>query len=304
MSFTDILNAPLPSKSDSEGHFFEGADDTNIDVDKELKSLTEGCKTEGSEFDDTDDNDAFDDFNDLLSDGDDGDDSADLGEEEHIDNQLADIEGLLNAGNYDDSEEECESCGTPAGESGDPSDDKIDPTVAMSVDDPTPAPPLEGDADQDADSMMAIVATPMMLDDTLTTEEARDFFESGDMDIAIAEDLILESSCDEMVEELFGSGDQEFTESVFASPNRPYKMTKKARFNQLYELSLQIEARAHHDPFVPRLDKAYRIEREIKAGWRKRYGALAARRAKNYLKRLMHSNSKGLKKAATRLIGK
>ena len=174
----------------------------------------------------------------------------------------------------------------------------------MSVDDPTPAPPLEGDADQDADSMMAIVATPMMLDDTLTTEEARDFFESGDMDIAIAEDLILESSCDEMVEELFGSGDQEFTESVFASPNRPYKMTKKARFNQLYELSLQIEARAHHDPFVPRLDKAYRIEREIKAGWRKRYGALAARRAKNYLKRLMHSNSKGLKKAATRLIGK
>lgn len=304
MSFTDILNAPLPSKSDSEGHFFEGADDTNIDVDKELKSLTEGCKTEGSEFDDTDGNDAFDDFNDLLSDGDDGDDSADLGEEEHIDNQLADIEGLLNAGNYDDSEEECESCGTPEGESGDTSDDKIDPTVAMSVDDPTPAPPLEGDADQDADSMMAIVATPMMLDDTLTTEEARDFFESGDMDIAIAEDLILESSCDEMVEELFGSGDQEFTESVFASPNRPYKMTKKARFNQLYELSLQIEARAHHDPFVPRLDKAYRIEREIKAGWRKRYGALAARRAKNYLKRLMHSNSKGLKKAATRLIGK
>lgn len=317
MSFTDILNAPLPSKSDSEGHFFEGVDDTNIDVDKELKSLTEGCKTEGcktegcktegSEFDDTDDNDAFDDFNDLLSDGDDDDDddSEDLGEEEHIDNQLADIEGLLNAGNYDDSEEEeCESCGTPAGESGDTSDDKIDPTVAMSVDDPTPAPPLEGDADQDADSMMAIVATPMMLDDTLTTEEARDFFESGDMDIAIAEDLILESSCDEMVEELFGSGDQEFTESVFASPNRPYKMTKKARFNQLYELSLQIEARAHHDPFVPRLDKAYRIEREIKAGWRKRYGALAARRAKNYLKRLMHSNSKGLKKAATRLIGK
>ena len=303
MSFTDILNAPLPSKSDLEGHFFEGADDTNIDVDKELKSLTEECKTEGSEFDDTDDNNNFADFSDLLSDGDDGDDSADPGEEGHIDSQLADIEGLLGAGNGDDPEE-CGSCETPTGECGDSSDDKINPNVTMSVDDPTPAAPLEGDADQDADSMMAIVATPMMLDDTLTTEEARDFFESGDMDIAIAEDLILESSCDEMVEDLFGSGDQEFTESVFASPNRPYKMTKKARFNQLYELSLQIEARAHHDPFVPRLDKAYKIEREIKAGWRKRYGALATRRARNYLKRLMHSNSKGLKKAATRLIGK
>ena len=81
-------------------------------------------------------------------------------------------------------------------------------------------------------------------------------------------------------------------------------MTKKARFNQLYELSLQIEARYHHDPFVPRIEKAYKIERQIKAGWRKRYGALAKKRAMNYLKRLMHSNSKGLKKAAKRMAGK
>lgn len=304
MSFTDILSAPLPSKR-NDSSFFEGSDDMTMDVDKELKSLTEGCKTEGSEFDDEDD--GLGDFSDLLTDGDNGDDSADPGEEGEIDSQLADIEGLLNAGNGEDPAEECGSCSEETQECGDPEDstddNKIDPTVAASVDDPTPAPPLEGDADQDADNMMAIVATPMLLADTLTTEEAIDFLESGDMDIAVSEDLLLEEACDEMVQDLFGSGDQAYTESVFASPNRPYKMTKKARFNQLYELSLQIEARAHHDPFVPRLDKAYKIERTIKAGWRKRYGALATRRAKNYLKRLMHSNSKGLKKAATRLIG-
>ena len=81
-------------------------------------------------------------------------------------------------------------------------------------------------------------------------------------------------------------------------------MTKKARFNQLYELSLQIEARAHHDPFVPRIEKAYKIEREIKAGWRQRYGTLAKKRAMKYLKRIMRSNSSGLKKAAKQFIGK
>ena len=181
---------------------------------------------------------------------------------------------------------------------------EVDPTVAMSVDDPTPAAPLEGEDDTDADNMMTIVATPMILNDTLTEEEARDFLESGDADIAIAEDLLLEEAMDEMVSDLYASGDQAYTESAFASPNRPYKMTKKARFNQLYELSLQIEARYHHDPFVPRIEKAYKIERQIKAGWRKRYGALAKKRAMNYLKRLMHSNSKGLKKAAKRMAGK
>ena len=177
---------------------------------------------------------------------------------------------------------------------------------APTPDCPTPAPPLEGEDDQDADNMMAIVATPMVLNDALTVEEAQDFIESGDADIAISEDLMCESALDEMMEDIFGgsTGDTAYTESVFASPNKPYKMTKKARFNQLYELSLQIEARAHHDPYVPRIEKAYRIERQIKAGWRKRYGQLAYKRAKKYLKKLMSSKSSGLKKAAKRFVNK
>ena len=331
-SFNDILNAPLPSKGDS---FFEGSDgDMGFDVDSELKSLeeacnTEGCKSEGcrtegckseacksegcrTEGCKTED-DNMSELAGLLA-ADPDDDAADLGEEDQVDSELSDLEGLLSVGNDDDDDDEDEDddeedenpcAGGECDEEGE-DDIPVDPSLAVSVDDPTPAPPLEGEDDQDADNMMAIVATPMVLNDALTVEEAQDFIESGDADIAISEDLMCESALHEMMEDIFGgsTGDTAYTESVFASPNKPYKMTKKARFNQLYELSLQIEARAHHDPYVPRIEKAYRIERQIKAGWRKRYGQLAYKRAKKYLKKLMNSKSSGLKKAAKRFVNK
>ena len=338
-NFMDILNAPLPSKMES---YTEGADsDLGLgNMDSELAELEEACKTEGcknegckteacksegcktegcksegcrtegckteackSEGCKTEgcrtegcktEEDDMSELEKLLAGNPESDDSADPGEVDEYDSQLADLEGLMSVGSDDDDDEK---------EEGSEEDIPVDPSMASSVDDPTPAPPLEGEADQDADNMMAIIATPMIINDAMTVQEAADFLESGDAEIAVSEDLLLESAMDEMIGDIFG-GDQAYTESVFASPNKPFKMTKKARFNQLYELSLQIEARAHHDPFVPRIEKAYKIEREIKAGWRQRYGTLAKKRAMKYLKRIMRSNSSGLKKAAKQFIGK
>ena len=78
MSFADILNKPLPSK-ENEKPYTEGTDD-NVDIDKELNDLTEGCKTEDSEFDDTDPVDLTDEeLKELLgSDPDDDDDDTDM----------------------------------------------------------------------------------------------------------------------------------------------------------------------------------------------------------------------------------
>ena len=315
-NFMDILNAPLPSKMES---YTEGADsDLGLgNMDSELAELEEACKTEGcknegckteackSEGCKTEgcrtegcktEEDDMSELEKLLAGNPESDDSADPGEEDEYDSQLAEIEGLMSVGSDDDDDDDEK-------EEGSEEDIPVDPSMASSVDDPTPAPPLEGEADQDADNMMAIIATPMIINDAMTVQEAADFLESGDAEIAVSEDLLLESAMDEMIGDIFG-GDQAYTESVFASPNKPFKMTKKARFNQLYELSLQIEARAHHDPFVPRIEKAYKIEREIKAGWRQRYGTLAKKRAMKYLKRIMRSNSSGLKKAAKQFIGK
>lgn len=138
--------------------------------------------------------------------------------------------------------------------------------------------------DKKADDMLAMVATPMLIKDELTAEESVKFFESVEADIAVSEGLIEEPALDDI-----------YTEGVFASPNKPYKMTKQARLNQLYELSVQIEARAHRDPLMKQLDKAYAIERRIKAQLRNKYGAPAKKRAIGYLRRLIKSKSGVLK---------
>lgn len=181
-----------------------------------------------------------------------------------------------------------------------PEEDEL-PDVT-SVDDPTPAEPLEGEEDLAADKMMNVVATPELINDTLSIQECSDFIESGEYQIAVNEGLILESDIETMIADMGRT--QLFTEGVFASPNQKFKMTKKAKFNQLFEIALQVEARAHHDPYVKTLDKAYAVERRIKAGWRKRYGKLAYKRAMNYLKNLIKSKSNTLKKAASAVIPK
>lgn len=287
--FSDMLKEPLPSRTydefdessdefdmsseidDALSDFGESDDELDLDAIDDLTGEGDSDYGDDEEDDDEDDDDEEDDDEDEEDD------------EEEIDDDLFELEKELGVnGNLPDMEEPDLS------------------EVPTSVDDPTPAKPLEGDDDQEADNMMAICATPVVLDETLTTEAAEEFIESGEYQMAIAEGLILESDLDQMIAEL--SDAQEFTEGAFAAPGKKYKMTKKARFNQLYELSLQIEARAHRDPFYPKLQKAYKIERTIKAGWRKRYGALAKRRAMKYLKRLAASKSSTLRSAAKKIV--
>ena len=143
---------------------------------------------------------------------------------------------------------------------------------------------LDPEEDKKADDMLAMVATPMLIKDELTAEESVKFYESVDGEIAVDEGLVMESSLDEI-----------YTEGVFVSPNKPFKMTKQARLRQLYELSVQIEARAHRDPLMKQLDKAYAIERRIKKNLRQKYHAAATKRAKGYLMRLIKSKSGVLK---------
>lgn len=294
--FDDLLNRPLPS---AETSYDESGDDFEKDMDALSKEYeSEECGPE----DDTDfsshdeDGDGIDSIVDdimsadedgLPNDDENGDDDSGTEDDGDIDSDLADLEREVDVnGSLPDDD----------GEFGD--DDKY---VPQSVDDPTPAKPVTGQADEDADRMLAICATPTILDNTLTVEEAVAFIESGDADIAVNEGLMLESDLTSMLAEL--SDDHgDFTEAVkFASPGKKYMMTKKARLKQLFELSLQIEARAHHDPYYPKIQKAYKIERTIKQGWRKRYGNLAMKRAKRYLKALMSSKSPTLKKAAKRI---
>ena len=295
--FDDLLKSPLPSASGSDNLLMESEDgDFEKELDSAMKEFDsnegceeEGCKEEGcGEEGCATEEDGIDDImsNILNSDDEPEDDDDDEDDDEDDDDDIdADLEDLEREVNVNGSLQD------------------VDPDnhIPVSVDDPTPAKPVEGQADEDADRMLAICATPTVLDDTLTVEEAVEFIESGDADIAVSEGLMLESDLTAMLADL-SDDNGEFTEAVkFANPNQKFKMTKKARLRQLYELSLQIEARAHRDPYYAKIQKAYKIERTIKEGWRKRYGQLAMRRAKRYLKALMTSKSPTMQKAAKRL---
>lgn len=196
-------------------------------------------------------------------------------------------------GEDDDEDEDDEDIDNALDDLEDQSEDDIETGLMNADDNSEENEDLTPVEDQKADDMLAMVATPMLIKDELTAEESVNFYESADSDIAVDEGLIMESDLDEI-----------FTEGVFASPNRPFKMTKKARFKQLYELSVQIEARAHRDPKMKQLDRAYKIERKIKAELRNKYGTAAKKRAMIYLKRLMKSKSSVLKNLGRKMLPK
>lgn len=163
--------------------------------------------------------------------------------------------------------------------------------------------PLDPETDAKGDRILAAIATPSLIENTLDDDDYTDFIESGDANIAADEGYIQESYIMEALEE-FATGDGIFTEAArFAPEGKKYKMTKSARLRQLYEMSLQIEARLHKDPDYYKMQRVYAIRRKIRKKWRTRYHAQAMRRAKKYLKGLMHSKSNGIQKLATKLVG-
>lgn len=167
-----------------------------------------------------------------------------------------------------------------------------------------PLAPLDPELDLRGDQMLASIVTPGLAEDMLSDDEYSDFIESGDAQIAASEgylddQYVLEAAeCDEI------GFDEVFGEAAFAPEGKKYKMTKSARLRQLYQVSLQIEARLHKDPGYAKMQKIYKIRRGIRQSWHQRYGALAMRRAKRYLKGIMKSKSNGIAKIATRLVGK
>lgn len=275
----------------------ESAYDSVID----LNALYEGAEDDDSDYSEDSDEDGYHEDTDDSDYDEDGDDS-DYDEDGDEDASYSDECGETECGDEDPFDSELDSDFGDDDENDD-IDDALDDLEDQSEDDIEDGlvnadPDEDGEVedltpsqDQKADDMLAMVATPMLIKDELTAEESVQFYESVDSDIAVSEGLIMESDVDDI-----------FTEGVFASPNKPFKMTKKARFKQLYELSVQIEARAHRDPQMVKLDRAYKIERQIKANLRNKYGNAAKKRAMIYLKRLMKSKSGVLKNLGKKIM--
>lgn len=297
MSFSDMLNKPLPSAASRME-----MEDANVPTDADLdrsdykepvftsnkifasnNNTTDeyGCGDEcgtdvrpamptiySHEVDDDDDDDVEEiddiDVSDLS------DDDLDRFEDDLKNRDVEDV--TINVVDDDDDDED---------------DDDDDTEVKL-----TPA------EDKEADDMMSLAATTQLVQSELNDDEQKKFYESSiDAPVAVYEGFLLESD----VEAYLNSENDMFTESKKFYNKNVVRFTKQARMHQLYAIAVNVSARAHNDTMYNAYQKILRKRRILRAKLDKKYHNEAMKRMKVYIKRLNSSKSPVLNKIGKNL---
>lgn len=236
MSFSDLLKAPLPSKSNP--YYTESEDPTLVNADTDTssdKDMPDTSEVPGGEVSEGGCNEGG-----CVEDGD--------------SSMVSDTGAVL-----------------PNVKSPIPDTDP-DGCTGPECDTLTP------DESQRVDDVMNTVATPMLLADELKDNDAmKEFVESIDSDIAIAEGFLTEKTI--------------------------IKFDKNAKRAQLYEVAVAAVAREKNDPLYRKLETVYKMERILKAKLRKKYHSQANAKVKEYLARAKKSKSGLLSRIAKKISG-
>lgn len=271
--FSDLLNQLLPSAS-----FFESDDDTdNVnDNSNDSNNDTDDNSDVEKEYGDEELNMGSDDQNEscdnsIACEDDDDDDEDEFDLEELSDAELAALDADLGGdtiyiiANADDAE-------------------KVE---------------LDPNEEREADDMMGVAATAVLINDEMSSDEKKELAESTrDVQIAINEGLLLESDIDTMLESV--SMDEIFTEGRY-DKKMLIRLDKNAKMKQLFSLGVNVSASAHRDPDYIKYKKVLRMRKILKARLTKKYHAEAMKRMKIYFKRLNNSKSNILSKLAKKV---
>lgn len=296
MSFNDLLNQDLPSRSNKS--FFESADEY-LDDEAYLESLLEGIYDESND----EDEDFMKGGKDKYKGGDPATDDVEppadeskikITEEyddEWYDDDLGDIVG------GDDDDDDIDSLSDDELEQLDQelSGKMIDSVVGRE----TPQK-LSPDEEMQADDMMSVAATAAIVNDEMNAEEKAQFIESErDVQIAINEGLLMESD----IQDIANAAGKFITENNY-NKKMIIRLDKNAKMKQLYAIGVNVSAAAHKDPDYYKLKKVNRIRRTLQSKLRKKYHGEALKRMRVYMKRLMSSKSKTLSNIGKKITGK
>jgi hypothetical protein len=292
MSFSDMLNKPLPSAASRME-----MEDVNVPTDADLdrsdykepevpdkifaskNSTTDeyGCGDECG----TDVRPAMPTIYSHEADDDDDDDVEDIDDIDVSDLSDEDLDRLEDALKNSDVED------VTINVVDDDDDDEDDTEVKL-----TPA------EDKEADDMMSLAATTQLVQSELNDDEQKKFYESSiDAPVAVYEGFLLESD----VEAYLNSEDDMFTESKRFYNKNVVRFTKQARMHQLYAIAVNVSARAHNDTMYNAYKKILRKRRILRAKLDKKYHNEAVKRMKVYIKRLSSSKSPVLNKIGKNL---
>lgn len=289
MSFSDLLNKPLPSAEtdEEETTTLESADPEEMEGDigdgeegiEDDTEINQGDTTDEACGDDDTECEYGDDFEDDLEDPEG--DAASV-----IDDELDDDEDDDELDVDDLSSEELDELDDEL------TDDYVDDLVG-DQDEITLSPEEE----MEADDMMSTAATTIVVNDELNAQEKAEFLESAEqLQIAVNEGLLLESDINDMMYDL-----GMVTEGQKYNKKMLIRLDKKSKMKQLYSLAVNVSACAHHDPDFIKLKKVLRVRKQLRAKLRKKYHAEAMKRMKVYYKRLTSSKSSVLSNIGKKL---
>ena len=289
MSFSDLLNKPLPSAEtdEEETTTLESADPEEMEGDigdgeegiEDDTEINQGDTTDEACGDDDTECEYGDDLEDDLEDPE-GDVAS------VIDDELDDDEDDDELDVDDLSSEELDELDDEL------TDDYVDDLVG-DQDEITLSPEEE----MEADDMMSTAATTIVVNDELNAQEKAEFLESAEqLQIAVNEGLLLESDINDMMYDL-----GMVTEGQKYNKKMLIRLDKKSKMKQLYSLAVNVSACAHHDPDFIKLKKVLRVRKQLRAKLRKKYHAEAMKRMKVYYKRLTSSKSSVLSNIGKKL---
>lgn len=289
MSFSDLLNKPLPSAEtdEEETTTLESADPEEMKGDI-------GDGEEGIE-DDTEINQG--DTTDEACDGDDteceyGDDF-----EDDLEDPEGDVASVIDDELDDDEDDDELDVDDLSSEELDELDDELTDDYVDDLVGDQDEITLSPEEEMEADDMMSTAATTIVVNDELNAQEKAEFLESAEqLQIAVNEGLLLESDINDMMYDL-----GMVTEGQKYNKKMLIRLDKKSKMKQLYSLAVNVSACAHHDPDFIKLKKVLRVRKQLRAKLRKKYHAEAMKRMKVYYKRLTSSKSSVLSNIGKKL---
>ena len=260
--FTDLLNQALPSQDDEN----VVEESTELNIDDVMNIITEAEDSEEEPEEDV-----------VGDDGEESEPSDDEGSDMGDDEDLEDFD-------IDDmSDEDLEAIDKQL------SSDMVDAVA----DDGESEVKLSPEEEMEADDMMAVAATAMLVKDEMNATERAEFLkDENQVKCAINEGFLTDADVNELMVEADLVQEAKYNNKMII------KLNAEAKRRQLYALAVNVSAAAHHDPDWVKYKKCIRLKKLIHKKLERKYAGEAKKRARVYFARLQKSGSPALSKIA------
>lgn len=146
---------------------------------------------------------------------------------------------------------------------------------------------LTPDEEIEADDMMRVAATTLLVNDEMNVEEKAEFLRN-EANTVVNEGFMTESDVNEMAANLNLVQEANYNKKMII------RLDAESKKKQLYALAVNVSAAAHHDADYIKLKKVMKMRKILRAKLERKYHAEATKRMKIYFNRLRRSKSNSL----------